>query len=233
MALTIKVACFFPLLCGLTLMGINFLLWGTESTGGVPLHALLLPLRHLVHHLRPAHRGGSQPRNEGHAFQYPVRTNQIPRQIPEQRYPVWLLLLSGRHPALRDAVHRALLHHVQHVDAARLLRLRLPLHRAHPTRHRVRRGGASSSPTSSSRSRTTAGGGALSLREEPLRFYALLYCVMYLFVDLHRMSGWLSGIIFMSYSLLMSIAILLATGTVGFFAIGLLRVLPLSSVKLD
>ncbi|CAI7893609.1 unnamed protein product [Closterium sp. NIES-54] len=63
--------------------------------------------------------------------------------------------------------------------------------------------------------------------------YVFLFCVLYLVVDLRHMRSLLSATIFLCYSLLMSLAIFLATGTVGFFASAYFVYYLFSSVKLD
>jgi len=66
MALAIKVACFFPRRLRPDPHGHQLPALGHGEHGRGATHALLLPLLPLVHHLRPAHCGGSQPGNEGH-----------------------------------------------------------------------------------------------------------------------------------------------------------------------
>ncbi|CAI5490889.1 unnamed protein product [Closterium sp. Naga37s-1] len=63
--------------------------------------------------------------------------------------------------------------------------------------------------------------------------YVFLFCVLYLVVDLRHMRSLLSATIFLCYSLLMSLAIFLATGTVGFFSSAYFVYYLFSSVKLD
>ncbi|KAB1211874.1 Transmembrane 9 superfamily member 4 [Morella rubra] len=90
-----KVACFFPGIAFLILSILNFLLWGSHSTGAIPfsLYVILLLLWFCISvplTLVGGYFGARAPHIE-----YPVRTNQIPREIPAQKYPSWLLVLGA------------------------------------------------------------------------------------------------------------------------------------------
>lgn len=90
-----KAACFFPGIAFFILTILNFLLWGSQSTGAIPfsLFVILLLLWFCISvplTLVGGYFGAKAPHLE-----YPVRTNQIPREIPQQRYPSWLLVLGA------------------------------------------------------------------------------------------------------------------------------------------
>ncbi|XP_073281604.1 transmembrane 9 superfamily member 11-like, partial [Primulina huaijiensis] len=74
-----KVACFFPGISFLILTTLNFLLWGSHSTGAIPfsLFVILILLWFCISvplTLVGGYYGAKAPH-----FEYPVRTNQIPR----------------------------------------------------------------------------------------------------------------------------------------------------------
>ncbi|KAJ0089994.1 hypothetical protein Patl1_14822 [Pistacia atlantica] len=90
-----RVACFFPGIAFLILTTLNFLLWGSHSTGAIPfsLFVILLLLWFCISvplTLFGGYLGAKAPHIE-----YPIRTNQIPREIPAQKYPSWLLVLGA------------------------------------------------------------------------------------------------------------------------------------------
>ncbi|KAJ6296216.1 hypothetical protein OIU78_024121 [Salix suchowensis] len=90
-----KVACFFPGIAFFILTTLNFLLWGSHSTGAIPfsLFAVLIFMWFCISvplTLVGGFFGAKAPHIE-----YPVRTNQIPREIPAQKYPSWLLVFGA------------------------------------------------------------------------------------------------------------------------------------------
>ena len=230
--LALQVACFFPGLCGLTLATINFMLWGTGSTGAVPLTVFFYLFFLWFVISVPLTVAGCNLGLKAERLQYPVRTNQIPRQVPEQAYSPWLLILGGGilpfctlYIELFFIMSSMWMQHMYYgfgflfivlvllvVVCAEVavvfiyLQLTMEDYRWWW--------------------RSFFAAGAVSL-------YVLLYCVYYLIVDLHRMHGVLSNVIFMMYSGLMTIAIFLATGSVGFFASAYFVWYLFSSVKLD
>ncbi|KAJ9551174.1 hypothetical protein OSB04_015219 [Centaurea solstitialis] len=90
-----KVACFFPGITFLILFALNFLLWRSSSTAAIPFSlfvilvfiwfCITIPLTFLGGYF-----GAKAPHIE-----YPVRTNHIPREIPAKKYPSWLVVLGG------------------------------------------------------------------------------------------------------------------------------------------
>lgn len=79
-------AVLYPAVVGLTCFFLNFFIWGKASSGAVPFSTMIslflmwvfisLPLVYLGYYF--GYR--KQP------YQHPVRTNQIPRQVPEQHW---------------------------------------------------------------------------------------------------------------------------------------------------
>ncbi|RVX20455.1 Transmembrane 9 superfamily member 11 [Vitis vinifera] len=63
--------------------------------------------------------------------------------------------------------------------------------------------------------------------------YILIYCVNYLVFDLRSLSGPVSATLYLGYSFLMVVAVLLATGSVGFLSSFWFVFFLFSSVKLD
>mmetsp|Transcript_14411 Transcript_14411/g.42394 ORF Transcript_14411/g.42394 Transcript_14411/m.42394 type:complete len:203 (+) Transcript_14411:1384-1992(+) len=95
----------------------------------------------MVPHLLPSRLGGRLARLPRHA-QGPARQDQhgparhpLPGLVP----PPPLHDAHRRHPAVWRRLHRALLHHVLHLAAALLLRVRLPRARAAHPHHHLRR----------------------------------------------------------------------------------------------
>ncbi|KAG0461438.1 hypothetical protein HPP92_021735 [Vanilla planifolia] len=95
MSISWKVACFFPGLAFLILSTLNFLLWGSHSTGAIPfsLFVILLLLWFCIS--MPLTIVGGYFGAKAPHIDFPVRTNQIPREIPPQKYPSWLLVLGA------------------------------------------------------------------------------------------------------------------------------------------
>ncbi|KAK7359097.1 hypothetical protein VNO77_01043 [Canavalia gladiata] len=90
-----KAACFFCGIAILILTTLNFLLWGSHSTGAISfsLFVILILLSFCISvplTLVGGYFGARAPHTK-----YPVRTNQISREIPQRRYPSWLLVLGA------------------------------------------------------------------------------------------------------------------------------------------
>ncbi len=63
--------------------------------------------------------------------------------------------------------------------------------------------------------------------------YVFLYSINYLVFDLHGLNGPVSAVLYTGYSILMVIAIMFATGTIGFLSSFYFVHYLFSSVKLD
>ncbi|KAL1090564.1 hypothetical protein V6Z11_D07G097700 [Gossypium hirsutum] len=94
-SLSWSVACFFPGIVFVILTALNFILWGSKSTGAIPisLYFILLSLWFCIS--VPLTLLGGYFGTRAEPIQYPVRTNQIPREIPARKYPSWLLVLGA------------------------------------------------------------------------------------------------------------------------------------------
>ncbi|GJP42111.1 hypothetical protein CLOM_g1701 [Closterium sp. NIES-68] len=242
--MAIKVACFFPGTCAVTLLVINLLLWGTASTGAVPfsLFSYLFLLWFLISvplTILGCNLGLKEPK-----FAYPVRTNQIPREVPEPNYvgqfglqgygsyTPWIIILAGGilpfgtlyielYFILSSMWMQRVYYGFGFLFVVLILLMLVCAEVAVVFTY-------------------------LQLTMEDYRWwwrslfasgsvacYVFIYSVLYLLVDLHHMRSLLSATIFLCYSLLMSLAIFLATGAVGFFASAYFVYYLFSSVKLD
>ena len=230
--LALKAACFFPGVCAIMLTSINFLLWGTGSTGAVPLTVFfyLFFLWFIIS--VPLTVLGAKYGMKAERFPYPVRTNQIPREIPAQAYSPWWIIIGGGilpfitlYIELFFIMSSIWMQHMYYGFGFLFIVLVLLILVC---------------------AEVAVVFTYMQLTMEDYRWwwrsffasgsvalYVFLYCITYLIVDLHRMHGALSNIIFMMYSVLMTLAVLLATGTVGFASSAFFVYYLFSSVKLD
>ncbi|CAD6241876.1 unnamed protein product [Miscanthus lutarioriparius] len=212
-----RVACFFPGIAFLILTTLNFLLWGSHSTGAIPfsLFVVLLLLWFCISvplTLVGGFLGAKAPHIE-----YPVRTNQIPREIPPQKYPSWLLVLgAGTLPFgtlfielffLMSSIWMGRVYYVFGFLFIVLLLLvivcaevSLVLTYMHLCVEDWKWWWKSFFSSGS------------------VAIYIFLYSINYLVFDLKSLSGPVSATLYIGYSLFMVIAIMLATGTVGFIS---------------
>ncbi|RRT73915.1 hypothetical protein B296_00010978 [Ensete ventricosum] len=95
----LSIACFFPGFVFVVLCILNLVLWGSKSTGVLPISlffALFFVLLSLWFCISvPLMLLGGFLGTRADHIQYPVRTNQIPREIPSRKYPSWLLVLGA------------------------------------------------------------------------------------------------------------------------------------------
>ncbi|PWA50267.1 hypothetical protein CTI12_AA475640 [Artemisia annua] len=159
----------------LILFVLNFLLWGSHSTGAIPfsLFVILILLWFCISvplTLVGGYFGAKAPHIE-----YPIRTNQIPREIPAQKYPSWLLVLgAGTLP------FGTLFIELFFIMSSIWMGYKWWW-------------------------KSLFASGSVAL-------YIVLYSVNYLVFDLKILSGPVSATIYLGYSLLMVLAIMLATG---------------------
>lgn len=227
-----KAACFFPGIAFLILTTLNFLLWGSHSTGAIPisLFVILLLLWFCISvplTLIGGYFGAKAPHIE-----YPVRTNQIPREIPAQKYPSWLLVLgAGTLPfgtlfiELFFIMSSIWMGRVYYVFGFLLIVLvllvvvcaevSLVLTYMHLCVEDWKWWWKSFFASGS------------------VAIYIFLYSLNYLVFDLKSLSGPVSATLYLGYSLFMVLAIMLATGTVGFLSSFWFVHYLFSSVKLD
>ncbi|WJZ98255.1 hypothetical protein VitviT2T_016794 [Vitis vinifera] len=227
-----RVACFFPGIAFLILTTLNFLLWGSHSTGAIPfsLFVILLLLWFCISvplTLVGGYLGAKAPHIE-----YPVRTNQIPREIPAQKYPSWLLVLgAGTLPFgtlfielffIMSSIWMGRVYYVFGFLFIVLILLvvvcaevSLVLTYMHLCVEDWKWWWKSFFASGS------------------VAIYIFLYSINYLVFDLKSLSGPVSATLYIGYSLFMVFAIMLATGTVGFLSSFWFVHYLFSSVKLD
>jgi hypothetical protein len=165
-------------------------------------------------------------------IEYPVRTNQIPREIPPQRYPSWLLVLgAGTLPFgtlfielffIMSSIWMGRVYYVFGFLFVVLLLLvivcaevSLVLTYMHLCVEDWKWWWKSFFSSGS------------------VAIYIFLYSINYLVFDLKSLSGPVSATLYIGYSLFMVIAIMLATGTVGFISSFCFVHYLFSSVKAD
>ncbi|XP_050209089.1 transmembrane 9 superfamily member 11 [Mercurialis annua] len=227
-----RAACFFPGIAFLILTVLNFLLWGSHSTGAIPfsLFVILILLWFCISvplTLIGGYFGAKAPHIE-----YPVRTNQIPREIPAQKYPSWLLVLgAGTLPfgtlfiELFFIMSSIWMGRVYYVFGFLLIvfillvvvcaEVSLVLTYMHLCVEDWKWWWKSFFASGS------------------VAIYIFLYSINYLVFDLKSLSGPVSATLYLGYSLLMVLAIMFATGTVGFLSSFWFVHYLFSSVKLD
>ncbi|KAF9614426.1 hypothetical protein IFM89_018571 [Coptis chinensis] len=227
-----RAACFFPGISFLILTTLNFLLWGSHSTGAIPfsLFVILLLLWFCISvplTLVGGYFGARAPHIE-----FPVRTNQIPREVPAQKYPSWLLVLgAGTLPFgtlfielffIMSSIWMGRVYYVFGFLFIVLILLvvvcaevSLVLTYMHLCVEDWRWWWKSFFASGS------------------VAIYIFLYSINYLVFDLKSLSGPVSATLYLGYSLFMVLAIMLATGTVGFLSSFWFVHYLFSSVKLD
>lgn len=95
---TLKTALYFPGVCFCIFFCLNFLVWGQKSSGAVPFGTLFVLCFLWFGISVPLVFVGSYFGYKSPAYEDPVRTNKIPRQIPEQPWymnPVFSVLIGG------------------------------------------------------------------------------------------------------------------------------------------
>lgn len=227
-----SVACFFSGIVFAILTALNFILWGSKSTGAIPisLYFLLLFLWFCVS--VPLTLLGGLLGTRAEAIQYPVRTNQIPREIPARKYPSWLLVLgAGTLPfgtlfiELFFILTSIWLGRFYYVFGFLLIVLLLLV---------IVCAEVSVVLTYMHLCvedwqwwwKAFFASGSVAL-------YVFLYSINYLVFDLKSLSGPVSAILYLGYSLIMAFAIMLATGTIGFLMSFYFVHYLFSSVKID
>jgi transmembrane 9 superfamily protein 2/4 len=227
-----KTACFFPGIAFTILTILNFLLWSRESTGAIPLSLYFILLLLWFTISVPLTLLGAYLGARAEPITFPVRTNQIPREIPPQRYPSWLLVLgAGTLPFgtlfielffIMSSIWMGRVYYVFGFLFVVLILLiivcaevAVVLTYMHLCVEDHRWWWKSFFASGS------------------VALYVFLYSINYLVFDLHSLSGPASAVLYVGYSLLMAIAILFATGTVGFLTSFYFVHYLFSSVKID
>lgn len=226
------IACFFPGVVFVILTILNFILWGNKSTGAIPisLYFTLISLWFCIS-VPLTLLGGFMGTRAEH-IQFPVRTNQIPREIPARKYPSWLLVLgAGTLPfgtlfiELFFILSSIWLGRFYYVFGFLLVVLILlvvvcaevsvVLTYMHLCVEDWRWWW-----------KAFFASGSVAL-------YVFLYSINYLVFDLKSLSGPVSATLYLGYSLIMAFAIMLSTGTIGFLISFYFVHYLFSSVKID
>ncbi|KAJ6343222.1 hypothetical protein OIU76_005037 [Salix suchowensis] len=227
-----SVASFFPGIVFVILTILNFILWGSHSTGAIPisLYFILLALWFCIS--VPLTLLGGLMGTRAEAIQYPVRTNQIPREIPARKLPSWVLVLgAGTLPfgtlfiELFFILSSIWLGRFYYVFGFLLIVLLLlvvvcaevsvVLTYMHLCVEDWRWWW-----------KAFFASGSVSI-------FVFLYSINYLVFDLQSLSGPVSAILYLGYSLIMAIAIMLSTGTIGLLTSFYFVHYLFSSVKID
>jgi transmembrane 9 superfamily member 2/4 len=225
-------ACFFPGIAFIILTVLNFILWNSNSTGAIPI-SLYFELFFLWFCISvPLTLIGGFMGTKGEPIEYPVRTNQIPREIPARKYPSWLLVLgAGTLPFgtlfielffILSSIWLGRFYYVFGFLLVVLLLLivvcaevSVVLTYMHLCVEDWRWWW-----------KAFYASGSVAL-------YVFLYSINYLVFDLQSLSGPVSATLYLGYSLLMAIAIMLSTGTIGFLMSFYFVHYLFSSVKID
>lgn len=227
-----RVACFFPGIAFGILMSLNFLLWASKSTGAIPISLFFMLLALWFCISVPLTLLGGFLGTRAEHIQYPVRTNQIPREIPAQKYPSWLLVLgAGTLPfgtlfiELFFIMSSIWLGRVYYVFGFLFVVLVLlvivcaevsvVLTYMHLCVEDWRWWWKSFFASGS------------------VALYVFLYAINYLVFDLRSLSGPVATTLYLGYTVLMVLAIMLATGTIGFLTSFCFVHYLFSSVKID
>ncbi|KAF0905761.1 hypothetical protein E2562_008818 [Oryza meyeriana var. granulata] len=231
--ITMRTAFFFPGIAFVIFFILNALIWGEKSSGAVPfttMFALVLlwfgisvPLVFVGSYL-----GFKKP-----ALEPPVKTNKIPRQIPEQAWymnPIFTILIGGILPfgavfiELFFILTSIWLHQFYYIFGFLfLVFVILIITCAEITIVLCYFQLCSEDYMWWWRSYLTSGSSAL---------YLFLYAAFYFFTKL-QITKLVSGILYFGYMLLASLAFFVLTGTIGFCACFWFTRLIYSSVKID
>ncbi|PIA39644.1 hypothetical protein AQUCO_02600239v1 [Aquilegia coerulea] len=227
-----SVACFFSGIVFAILTVLNFLLWGSKSTGAIPISTYFILLFLWFCVSVPLTLLGGFLGTRAEAISYPVRTNQIPREIPARKYPSWLLVLgAGTLPfgtlfiELFFILSSIWLGRFYYVFGFLLVVLLLLV---------VVCAEVSVVLTYMHLCvedwqwwwKAFFASGSVSV-------YVFLYSINYLIFDLQSLSGPVSATLYLGYSLIMAFAIMLSTGTIGFLISFYFVHYLFSSVKID
>ncbi|XP_071703375.1 transmembrane 9 superfamily member 11-like [Rutidosis leptorrhynchoides] len=227
-----RVACFFPGISFLILTILNSLLWGSGSTGAIPFTTFLVLILMWFCISVPLTLIGGFVATKARFLEYPVRTNQIPREVPPQKFPSWILVLgAGTLPfgtlfiELFFIMSSIWLGRVYYVFGFLFIVLillvtvcaevSLVLTYMHLCVEDWRWWW-----------KAFFASGSVSV-------YVFLYSINYMVFDLKTLSGPVSAMLYLGYSLFMVTAMLLATGAVGFLTSLLFVIRLFSSVKID
>ncbi|EPS61503.1 hypothetical protein M569_13294 [Genlisea aurea] len=225
-------ACFYPGIAFVILTVLNFILWGSKSTGALPisLYFRLIALWFCIS--VPLTLLGGFLGTKSAPVSFPVRTNQIPREIPARKYPSWLLVLgAGTLPfgtlfiELFFILSSIWLGRFYYVFGFLLIVLLLLVVVCAEVSVVLTYMNLCVEDWMWWWKAFYASGSVAA--------YVFLYSINYLVFDLQSLSGPVSAVLYLGYSLLMSIAVMLSTGTIGFLTSMYFVHYLFSSVKID
>lgn len=231
-SLSWSIACFFSGIVFTVLTILNFILWSSKSTGAIPISTFFVLLSLWFCISVPLTLLGGYFGTRAEAIQYPVRTNQIPREIPARKYPSWLLVLgAGTLPfgtlfiELFFILSSIWLGRFYYVFGFLLVVLMLLV---------IVCAEVSVVLTYMHLCvedwqwwwKAFYASGSVAV-------YVFLYSINYLIFDLQSLSGPVSATLYLGYSLIMAVAIMLSTGTIGLLTSFYFVHYLFSSVKID
>lgn len=227
-----SIACFFSGIVFTVLTVLNFILWGSKSTGAIPISTFFVLLSLWFCISVPLTLLGGYFGTRAEAIQYPVRTNQIPREIPARKYPSWLLVLgAGTLPFgtlfielffILSSIWLGRFYYVFGFLLVVLLLLVIVCAEVSVVLTYMH----------------------LCVEDwqwwwkafyasGSVAVYVFLYSINYLIFDLQSLSGPVSATLYLGYSLIMAVAIMLSTGTIGLLTSFYFVHYLFSSVKID
>ncbi|KAJ4764957.1 Transmembrane 9 superfamily member [Rhynchospora pubera] len=231
-SLSWSIACFFSGVVFVILTALNMILWKNKSTGALPVSLFFTLLALWFGISVPLTLLGGLYGTRANHIEYPIRTNQIPREIPPRSYPSWFLVLgAGTLPfgtlfiELFFILSSLWLGRFYYVFGFLLIVFLLLV---------IVCGEVSVVLT------------YMHLCVEDWRWwwkaffasgsvalYVFLYSINYLVFDLRSLSGPVSAMLYLGYSLIMAFAIMLSTGAIGFLLSFYFVHYLFSSVKID
>ncbi|KAI8006675.1 Transmembrane 9 superfamily member 12 [Camellia lanceoleosa] len=227
-----SVACFFPGICFVILTVLNFILWDSKSTRAIPvsLYFVLLSLWFCIS--VPLTLLGGFLGTQAESIQYPIRTSEIPREIPARKYPSWLLVLgAGTLPFgtifiefffILSSIWLGRFYYVFGFLLVVFLLLVIICAEVSVVLTYMHLRGEDWQWWW----KAFYASGSVAL-------YVFLYSINYLIFDLQGLNGSASAILYLGYSLIMAIAIMISTGTIGFLTSLYFVQYLYSSVEID
>jgi len=230
---TIMTAFFFPGVVFGIFFILNFFLWGKGSSGAVPFGAMVSLVALWFCISVPLVFFGSYFAYKKPAVEHPVRTNQIPREIPPQVWymsPIFSILMGGILPFgavfielffILSAIWGQQLYYI--FGFLFIVFVILILTCAEITIVMCYFQLCSEDYHWWWRSYLTAGASA---------FYMFLYAIFYFFTKL-EITTFVSGLLYFGYTFIMIFAFFVLTGTIGYYACFLFVRKIYSQIKVD
>lgn len=215
---TIMTAFFFPGIIFGTFFFLNLFIWGKKSSAAVPFGTLVFLVTLWFGISVPLVFFGSYYANKKPAIEHPVRTNQIPRQIPDQVWymsPLFSILMGGVLPFGAVFIELFFIlsaiwgHHLYYIFGFLfIVFIILVLTSAEITIVMCYFQLCSEDYHWWWRSYLTSGSSA---------FYMFLYSIFYFFTKL-EITQFISGLLYFGYSFIMASIFFVLTGTIGYYA---------------